>query len=74
MNSILSLSSSQLTRAAGIKKKIEKLNAELNSIIGSPGAVKTGKAKRGMSVAGRARVAAAQKARWAKIRAAKAKK
>jgi hypothetical protein len=33
--------------------------------------VKTGKPRRKMSAAGRKRIAAAQKARWAKIRAAK---
>ena len=48
------------------------LNTELASILGGPASTpaKTRK-KRGMSAAGRAAVAAAQKARWAKIKAAK---
>jgi hypothetical protein len=39
----------------------------------APAAAVKGKRKGGMSAAGRAAVAAAQKARWAKIRAEKAK-
>src|ERR1039458_5050684 len=67
-----SLSSEQLRRAADLKEEIETLNNELASILGAPASVsvKTPK-KRGMSAAGRARIAAAQKARWAKIKGAK---
>jgi glycerol kinase len=72
MNNLLSLTSKQLHRAADLKEKIEALNKELASILGAPASVsvKTPK-KRGMSAAGRAAVAAAQKARWAKIKGAK---
>jgi len=67
-----SLTVTQLRRAAGLKEKIEALYKELASILGVPasGPAKAPR-KRKMSAAGRARVAAAQKARWAKVKAAK---
>ena len=75
MNQLLSLTAAQLNHAAEIKNKIEVLNKELAGILGSAASVvakPAGKpAKKGMSAAGRAKVAAAQKARWAKIKAAK---
>jgi len=74
MSNLLSLSSAQLKRAAAIKDQIEGLNHELAGLLGaSASATKPAKAskKGGMSPAGRARVAAAQRARWAKINAAK---
>jgi hypothetical protein len=79
MNSITNLSSSQLRQAADLKEKISALENELSQLLGStsqPTAVKsaaaaTPKKKGGMSAAGRARIVAAQKARWAKIKAAK---
>jgi hypothetical protein len=72
MSNLLSLTTKQLRRAADLKEEIEALNTELASILGAPALTpaKTRK-KRGMSAAGRAAVAAAQKARWAKIKAAK---
>jgi hypothetical protein len=72
MSNLLSLTTKQLRRAADLKEKIEALNTELASILGTPasGSVKAPK-KRGMSAAGRTAVAAAQKARWAKIKGAK---
>jgi hypothetical protein len=71
MNNLLTLTTKQLRRAADLKEKIEALNKELASILGAPASIaaKTRK-KRGMSAAGRASVAAAQKARWAKAKAA----
>jgi hypothetical protein len=47
--------------------------AVINQALGghAPVARKGRRAKRGMSAAGRARIAAAQRARWAKIKAAK---
>ena len=67
-----SLTATQLRRAAGLKEKIDALNKEMASIFGAPAPV-SAKApkKRKMSRAGRAKIAAAQKARWAKIKAAK---
>ena len=76
MNNLLTLSSTQLRHAADIKEKIASLEKELATIIGAPATaetpvVKPAKKKRTMSAEGRARVAAAQRARWAKIKAAK---
>lgn len=74
MKNLLSLTSAQLKRAAAIKEKIASLEKELNSLLGGS----TAKAKttlpakkRKMSAAGRAAIIKAQKARWAKIKAAK---
>jgi hypothetical protein len=75
MESILSgLSVAQLKRAITIKEKIEFLEKELASVLGAAPAVPAAPAvvprkKRRMSAAGRARIAAAQKARWAKKKA-----
>ena len=74
MNSIANLSAKQLRRAAAIKDKIQSLESKLSHILGSsakPVAVAAPKKRRKMSAAGRARIAAAQKARWAKIKTAK---
>lgn len=76
MNPITSLSAQQLRRAADIKDKIESLQDELNRIMGASNSAPTGsvpKNKRKMSAAGRARIVAAQKARWAKAKGAKSK-
>jgi hypothetical protein len=78
MSSIANLSAQQLRQAADLKEKIVALETELSQFLGSsakavttPVAAKTPKKKGGMSAAGKAKVAAAQKARWAKINAAK---
>lgn len=78
MINLLDLSSAQLLRAAAIKEKISALEKELFSILGSPAVtaksnppVAPVKKKGGMSAAGRAKIAAAQKARWAKIKGSK---
>ena len=76
MNS-LDISTDQLRRALQIKEQIESLQGQLNSLLsGGPGSSGTGigYARRGrppggrrtMSPAARARIAAAQRARWAK--------
>ena len=71
---IATLTPTQLRKAADLKERIASLETELNQLLGSSAttAAKPAK-KKGMSAAGRAKVAAAQKARWAKINAAKAK-
>jgi hypothetical protein len=78
MSSIANLSAQQLRQAADLKEKIVALETELSQLLGSsakavatPVAAKAPKKKGGMSAAGKAKVAAAQKARWAKINAAK---
>lgn len=74
-----------LRRAIEITEQIEKLEAELKGILdgkgsGTPVATRSaapaaapapGKKRRKMSPEARARIVAAQKARWAKVRAAK---
>lgn len=66
------LSISQLKEAIDIKERIEDLQSQLQHVLGrsSPSTFQTvvKQAKRTMSAAGRARIVAAQKARWAKIK------
>jgi hypothetical protein len=69
-NALLNLSVSQLKRAAEIKEQIGALTAELSAMLGgsvtkSIGGIGRG---RGMSEEGRRRIAAAQRARWAKLK------
>ena len=74
MSSVNNLSVQQLRQAANLKEQIEALENELSRLLGSttkPVAAKAPKRKGGMSAAGRARIAAAQKARWARFKAAK---
>lgn len=74
--SISSLTPVQLRRAASILEKIETLQNKLNKLQGaktSAPAGKPGRKRRKISAAGIARIRAAQKARWAKIHAAKRK-
>jgi len=63
-----------LRRAAGIKEKIQSLEKKLKTILGSPkeaAAPGVPKKRRKMSAAARKKIAAAQKARWAKVKAKK---
>jgi hypothetical protein len=73
------LSARELRRAADLKDRIESLQSELNKILGyfvgngrtpvaTPVSKKTGRRK--MSAAGRAKIATAARARWAKVKAA----
>jgi hypothetical protein len=77
---IINLTPAQLRQAADLKERIASLTRELTAILGGsaaplpiqpikPVVVKKG----GMSAAGKAKIAAAQKLRWAKIKGAKAK-
>ena len=61
------MSRESITQA--IREEISQLNKVLHLL--EAGAKKTTRARRKMSVAGRKRIAAAQRARWAKIRAGK---
>jgi len=69
---ITQLSAHQLRRAAELKEKIESLQSELNGLLGVPSAAGGNgiSRKRHMSAAAIARISAAQKARWAKIKKA----
>ena len=76
---IANLTPQQLRKAADIQEKILTLQSELIQILGAPAAVQAPmeapeepKHRKGMSAAGRAAIAAAARARWAKLRAAKA--
>jgi hypothetical protein len=72
MNSITNLTPQQLRRAASLKDKLASLQKELGRILGAsiPAGDGAPRKRRKMSAAGRARIAAAQKARWAKQRGA----
>jgi hypothetical protein len=70
MNILSGITAGQLRRAITIKERIETLERELNQILGSvdngeAAAAPTTRRKGKMSAAGRARIIAAQKARWA---------
>jgi hypothetical protein len=69
----INLSIQQLRTAVDLKEKIEALETQLATLLGSgvPAPVKAVKKRRGMSAAGKARIAAAQKLRWSKLKAAK---
>jgi hypothetical protein len=75
MSNLLTLSSAQLKRAAGLKDRIAALEKQLSALLGdssaAPKAAKPAKRKNKISAAGIARIKAAQKARWAKVKAAK---
>jgi hypothetical protein len=77
---LANVSLQQLKQAIAIREKIDALEKELSRIIGgqlSPakaGAPAPKRKRRKMSAAARAKISAAAKARWAKVRAKKAKK
>ena len=76
IQTMINITPQQLRKAADLQEKIQSLQKELGQILGGSdetAAIK-GPKKRRMSAAGRARIAAAAKARWAKIRAKKAVK
>jgi hypothetical protein len=69
MANLENLSVEQLRKAVAIKEQIEQLQSELNSLVegdGSPPA-RDGRRRR-MSASARARIAAAQRARWARVK------
>jgi hypothetical protein len=73
---ITNLSPAQLRKAADLKERIDSLTSELASILGgksslNPQPLPPKSSGRQMSAAGRARIAAAARARWARARAAK---
>ena len=72
MTGILNLSTAKLKRIVALKQQIEKLSAKLESIAGGSAAPvgRPLKKKWTMSAAARAKIAAAQRARWAKVHTA----
>lgn len=80
-NPLLNLTVSQLKKAADLKERIDALNNELAQILdgetpvpftptATPRRGRPPGKRGGMSAAGRARIAAAARARWAKIKSA----
>jgi peptidoglycan hydrolase CwlO-like protein len=79
MPNIQTLNVDQLRKILAIKEEIETLQSQLNSIAGegpqtggempAPSGERTGKKRRKVSAAGRARIAAAARARWARVKA-----
>jgi hypothetical protein len=55
-----------------VEKQLSALNSALAAFVGTYYSSKPTRKKRTMSAAGRRKIAAAQRARWAKIRAKKA--
>jgi hypothetical protein len=74
MNLFANLSAQQLRHAADLKEKIAALQDELSRYLNGSTETHTPAPKRKfkMSAAGRARIIAAQKVRWAKVKAGKA--
>jgi DNA polymerase/3'-5' exonuclease PolX len=75
-NPLARFTGAQLKKAAAIKERIEQLERELTGMLGIPEALTVGgvvRRRRKMSAAARAKISAAAKARWAKVRAGKGK-
>jgi len=68
---MIDLTSKQLRRAAAIKEKIQTLQKQLSRLLGANDSTSAPRKQRHMSAAARARIAAAQRARWAKFKARK---
>jgi hypothetical protein len=74
MSNYSSLTAPQLRQAANLKEKIADLQKQLDAILGGSAAkasVSEKPKRRKMSAAARAKIAAAQRARWAKVKAKK---
>src|SRR3954453_11625835 len=76
MNNLLNLSLAQLKRAVAIKEQIQSLESEFARMLGEAslpnGATDSASVparKKGMSPEARAKIAAAQRARWKKLKA-----
>ena len=78
MSSISNLSVQQLRKAASLKEKIQSLEKELGKLLGSTVASVSSPApkqkKFTMSAAAKAKISAAAKARWAKVKGTSAAK
>jgi hypothetical protein len=74
LNSTIRRIRKEEARLTGVRKDIEKKLKNFAKILRALGGASAGPKKRRkkMSAAGRRRIAAAQKARWAKVRAEKA--
>jgi hypothetical protein len=72
MNNFSNISVRDLKKAITIKTRLKSLQAKLDGILGGSGPASM--PKRGMSAAGRKRIALAQKKRWAKQKGKSSKK
>ena len=76
METFTNLTAQQLRRAADVKERIDVLQKELDQLLGAPAPAVTRAApkrkRKQISAAGIARIRAAQKARWAAVKGAKA--
>jgi len=76
VTTLTNVSVKQLKRAVVVRKRIEALEHKLAKILGAPSAISTQQMaavkprRRKMSAAARARIGAAQKARWARQKGA----
>jgi hypothetical protein len=72
MTGLLNISTAKLKRIISLKQQIEKLSAKLETLAGGSSAPvgRPAKKKWTMSASARAKIAAAQKARWAKVHSA----
>ena len=72
MTGLLSLSTAKLKRIIALKQQIEKLSAKLETLAGGSSAPlgRPPKKKWTMSASARAKIGAAQRARWAKAKGA----
>jgi len=69
MSYLRNISVSNLRRSIRLREKIDALERELNVILEAKGTdTASSKIRKGMSAAGRARIAAAQRKRWAKAK------
>ena len=69
---ILDLTPQQLKRAASIKEQIDGLSKQLRDILGVPAVSRVAPTRnRTMSPSVKKKIAATQKARWAKVRSSK---
>ena len=75
---ITDITPKQLRKAANVQEKIQSLQHELNRMLGQEAPTPLGgpvrKSKRRMSAAGRRAIAAAARARWARIKGRKPKR
>jgi hypothetical protein len=69
MNALVYLSAKQLRQAAQLKERIDSLQAELGDLLGASDSMEAPtRAKRRMSASAIAKIRAAQKARWARVK------
>jgi len=71
MNSLTDLSAQQLRRAASIRDQIDSLSAVMGRLLGAADGNATPAGTRTMSASARRKIAAAQKARWVKVKTEK---